>query len=186
MKTILIVGLGNPGKKYAHTRHNAGFLFADYFWKNLRDEFGFSKWESKKKLNIEISVGKASSKKIILAKPQTFMNLSGGAVGAVLKYYKVKLSDLTTVHDEIDLPLGTYRFSVDSSAAGHKGAQNIINALGTQNFMRLRIGVDNRKNKRIATEKYVLGKFASKELRIFQTSVESALSELIVKLEAQS
>ena len=94
------------------------------------------------------------------------MNLSGTAVSAAKKYYKVKLEDIIVVHDEIDLPLGSFRFSVGSSAAGHKGAENIIDALGTKNFLRLRIGVDNRGDKKIPTEKYVLGKFLPAEMKI--------------------
>ena len=182
MKTILLIGLGNPGKKYVNTRHNAGFLFVDSFWKNFRDEFGFSEWEFKKKLNAEISIGKTNSKKIILAKPRTFMNLSGEAAKAILKYYKAKLSDLVVVHDEIDLPLGTHRFSTDSSAAGHKGVQNIIDLLGTKNFTRLRIGVDNRGEKKIQTDKYVLSNFSSTEVKkiseTFCCSTESFFKEL--------
>ncbi|MCI0471286.1 MAG: aminoacyl-tRNA hydrolase, partial [Candidatus Aminicenantes bacterium] len=132
MKTILIIGLGNPGKKYVRTRHNAGFMFVDYFWKQFRDEFGFSDWEFKKNLNAEISIGRIKSKKIthlklspigeslrsdekiILLKPQTFMNLSGEAVAAAKKYYKVKLDNIIIAHDDIDLLLGKYKISRDS------------------------------------------------------------------------
>ena len=164
MKTIIISGLGNPGKEYAKPRHNAGFLFTDYIRSINRDNF--PDWEFNKKINGDISAGKVDGKKIILFKPQTFMNLSGTAVSAAKKYYKVKLEDIIVVHDEIDLPLGSFRFSVGSSAAGHKGAENIIDALGTKNFLRLRIGVDNRGDKKIPTEKYVLGKFLPAEMKI--------------------
>lgn len=182
MKNFLIIGLGNPGKEYTKTRHNAGFIFADYFRENFRDEFGFSDWELKKKMKSEISVGKFNGKKIILAKPQTFMNLSGVAVTAAKKFYKVKLENIIVVHDEIDLPLGTYRFSIGSSSAGHKGVQNIIDVLGARNFSRLRIGVDNRVGKKIPTEKYVLGKFTSMELKILMKILEKAVSELKSKI----
>lgn len=161
MKTILIVGLGNPEKKYEKTRHNAGFIFVDHFWSENREIF--SDWEFSQKLKSKISAGKMNGKKIILLKPQTFMNLSGEAVSAVKKYYKVKLENVFVIQDEIDLLLGSYRFSTGSSSAGHKGAQNIIDLLGTKNFTRLRIGVDNRTGQKIPTEKYVLGKFADKE-----------------------
>jgi len=175
MKAILIIGLGNPGKEYEKTRHNAGFMFADYFFEKYRDEFGFSDWSESRKLKSLISIGKTSGKKIILVKPQTLMNLSGAAVSASLKYYKVSLADLVVVQDEIDLPLGSFKFSTNSSSAGHKGVQNIIDALGTKNFTRLRIGVDSPKDKKISTEKYVLGKFNKKEnyilLKIFELSI---------------
>jgi peptidyl-tRNA hydrolase, PTH1 family len=166
MKAILLVGLGNPGKEYEKTRHNAGFMFVDYYFEKYRDEFGFSDWKFSKKLNAEISVGKIRKEKIILLKPQTFMNLSGRAVAAAVKYYKVKPEDLLVAHDEIDLPLGNYKISKNSSSAGHNGAQNIIDLLGTKNFTRLRIGIDKRGDKKILTEKYVLGKFTAAEMKI--------------------
>jgi PTH1 family peptidyl-tRNA hydrolase len=174
MKTILIVGLGNPGKKFVKTRHNAGFLLMDYFFEKYRSEFGFSEWEEKKKLKSLVSTGKTNGKKIILLKPQTFMNLSGEAVSAAVKYFirGETSNSLVVVHDEIDLPLGTFRVSKNASSAGHQGVQNIIDLLGTKNFTRIRIGVDNRKDpassagkKKIATEKYVLGKFTELEIK---------------------
>jgi peptidyl-tRNA hydrolase, PTH1 family len=179
MKNILIAGLGNPGKEYDKTRHNAGFALVDYFFEKFREEFGFSDWKFSKKIKGDISVSKTDGKKIILLKPQTFMNLSGEAISLAAKYYKVKLEDIFIAHDEIDLPLGAFRFSKDSSAAGHKGVQNIIDALGTKNFTRLRLGVDNRADMKIETEKYVLGKFSEKELCI----VKKVLEELSTKLQ---
>ncbi len=181
MKTILIAGLGNPGKEYEKTRHNAGFLFVDYFFEKYQDEFGFADWKLDKKLKSEISVGKREDKKIILLKPQTFMNLSGEAILAAKKYFKVKLEDIIVAHDDIDLALGKYKVSVDSSSAGHNGAQNIIDLLGTKNFTRLRIGVDNRGDKKIPTEKYVLGKFTSVEMKIISRIIPSISQEFIEK-----
>jgi len=182
MKTILLAGLGNPGKKYARTRHNAGFLFADYFFEKFRDKFCFSDWKMDKKLKSEISVGKCTSKKIILSKPQTFMNLSGEAVAAAKKYYKVKLENLIVVHDDIDLALGKYKISSGSRAAGHNGVQNIIDMLGTKDFARIRIGIDNRGEKKIETEKYVLGKFTAPETKKISELISDISSELIKKL----
>jgi PTH1 family peptidyl-tRNA hydrolase len=180
MKAILIVGLGNPGKKYERTRHNAGFMLVDYF-RDQEAGSNFSDWGFSKKINGDISAGKINGKKIIFIKPRTFMNLSGEAVLAAKKYYKVKLEDMIVAHDEIDLPLGNYKFSTDSSSAGHKGAQNIIEMLGTKNLTRLRIGVDNRGNKKIATEKYVLGKFTGKELMVLKKILGEAVNELLNK-----
>jgi len=185
MKIILVAGLGNPGKKYEKTRHNAGFMFTDYFWKKYADEFGFSDWEFKKKLNVEVSIGKTGDKKIILAKPCTFMNLSGTAIAAAMKYYKAKPDDIFVVHDEVDLSLGNYRFSSGASSAGHQGVQNVIDALGTKNFTRLRIGVDNRRNKSVPTEKYVLGQFTNEELNIMLQSFEMAFGELVNKIKTE-
>ena len=180
MKTILIIGLGNPGKEYARTRHNAGFMFVDYFWEKFREEFGFSGWELKKKINAEISIGKANGKKLILLKPQTFMNLSGESVSAAVKYFIRGLTSngLVVVHDEIDLPLGTFRASQSASSAGHKGAQNIIDQLGTKDFTRIRIGIGNKKDRKIATEKYVLGKLTSAELKIIKKTLNESVTEL--------
>jgi PTH1 family peptidyl-tRNA hydrolase len=180
MKIILIAGLGNPGKKYEKTRHNAGFLFVDYFWKSFRDDFGLSDWKLDKKLKSEISAGKKGKDKIILLKPQTFMNLSGEAVAAAKKYFKVKLEDVIVTHDDIDLSLGKYKVSKNSSSAGHNGAQNIIDLLDTKNFTRLRIGIENREDMKIKTEKYVLGKFTASEMKMI-SKVLPVISEEIRK-----
>jgi peptidyl-tRNA hydrolase, PTH1 family len=205
MKTILIAGLGNPGKKYEKTRHNVGFMFVDYFFEKFRDEFGFSDWKFSKKTKSEISIGKinegknkirccnllatakrlqhgksekSGSCKIVLLKPQTFMNFSGEAVLAAKKYYGIKIEEIFVNHDDIDLVLGKYKISTDSSSAGHNGAQNIIDTLGTKNFTRLRIGVENRGEKKIATEKYVLGKFTAAEMKIILKILPSISDEL--------
>lgn len=192
MKIILIACLGNPGKEYEKTRHNAGFMFADYFWENFRKEFNFSDWKFKKRLNAKISVGKTEEKKIILLKPQTFMNLSGQAVSEAMKYFiqNKTCNSLIVIHDEIDLPLGSFRFSKDSSSAGHKGVQNIIDQLDTKNFTRLRIGIENHSKftsqtskKKTLTEKYVLKKFANTELKILKKTLETSSGELIDKIK---
>lgn len=186
MTTLLIVGLGNPGPKYTKTRHNAGFMLVDYFRENETD-LNFSEWEFNKKLNSESCSGKFEGKKIIILKPQTFMNLSGEAVAAAMKYYKIPIrgetsNNLIVVHDEIDLPLGTFRVSQNASSAGHQGVQNIIDQLGTKDFSRLRIGVDDRKEKKIATEKYVLGKFTKDEFKLLLKIIEELSKELKTRL----
>jgi PTH1 family peptidyl-tRNA hydrolase len=223
MKTILIAGLGNPGKEYEKTRHNAGFLFVDLFFEKYRDEFGLGDWKFSKKLKADVSVGKRSGAKIILQeqgctllrifktkgagckpapatriillKPQTFMNLSGKAVLAAMKYYKILFevsprgtrgetsNQLLVVQDEMDLPLGNYKFSTDSSSAGHKGAESVIDALGTKNFTRLRIGIDNRGEKNIPTEKYVLGKFTEREISTLKKIFLKSMVELVEKFQ---
>ena len=182
MKTILIAGLGNPGKEYAKTRHNAGFMFVDYFWEVNRENF--SEWEYSRKLKAEICSGKFEGKKIILLKPRTFMNLSGEAIAAAVKYFirGETSNSLVVVHDEIDLPLGTFRFSSDSSSAGHKGAQNIIDRLGTKYFTRVRIGIGNKEDKQIPTEKYVLGKFANSEIKLLKEILKKSSTELLKRI----
>jgi PTH1 family peptidyl-tRNA hydrolase len=184
MKTILIAGLGNPGKKYAHTRHNAGFMFVDYFFEKFRGEFGFSDWAFKKNLISEISIGKIGKNKIILLKPQTFMNLSGKAVFSTMQYYKIPCrgetsTNLIVAHDEIDLPLEKYRLSENASSAGHNGVKDIIEKLGTKDFARLRIGIENREEIKVETEKYVLGKFTATEMKIVLKLFPEISSELI-------
>ena len=123
----------------------------------------------------------APAQRIILLKPRTFMNLSGEAVAAAVKYYKVKLDDLIVAHDEIDLPLGKYRISRNASSAGHNGTQNIIDILATKDFSRIRIGVDNRGDKKIATEKYVLGKFTAAEIKTISKLLPEISEEFIKK-----
>jgi len=213
MKTILLAGLGNPGKKYEKTRHNAGFLFVDFIFQKFREEFGFSDWEFKKSLNAEISIGKidipagqkenkhlnflayakklrcekihSGGAKFILLKPQAFMNLSGEAMKKAVKYYKVNLKNLLVAHDDIDFALGKYKISTGSRAAGHNGVQNIIDQLGTKDFARIRIGVDDRKNKKTPTEKYVLGKFTSAELKTISKTNSEASKDFLKKYASE-
>ena len=175
----LIVGLGNPGPKYQTTWHNLGFLAIDRFYQNHEDEFKPAK--NKPRLQAQITEGQVNQEKIILAKPQTFMNHSGQAVSALMKFYKITPDDLWIIHDDIDLPLGALRISQDASAGGHKGIQSIIDQLATKKFDRFRLGIKNNKIK-TATEKYVLQKIkpsAIMEKTINQTcrAVDLALAE---------
>lgn len=142
---ILIAGLGNPGKEYEKTRHNVGFLTID----KLRENCGFFEWETQKKLYAQISSGKIGSEKIIIAKPQTFMNNSGKSIGVISKFYKIKPENIWIIHDDADLPLETIRISKNKSSAGHRGVDSIIKALKTQNFIRFRIGIKTTKSGKI-------------------------------------
>ena len=117
----LIIGLGNPGKQFNKTRHNIGFEVLD----QARTDFDLPKFKLDKKLKAEIT----KNKNIILAKPQTYMNLSGEAVMAIKKYYKIKIEDIIVIHDDIDLPVGKIRISQGSSSGGNKGVQSIIKNL---------------------------------------------------------
>ena len=175
----IIVGLGNPGKKYENTRHNLGFMALDAIAE--RDHLS---WHEEKKFKSLIAEGI----NYILVKPQTFMNLSGESVAAITRYYKLvprslfgikKDADLsgllTVIHDDLDIAFGTYKTSINSSSAGQRGVQSIIDHLKTKNFKRLRIGIgsDNRKN--IPTEKYVLQRFNPEE----EKTVTTLLQEII-------
>ncbi len=176
----IIVGLGNPEKKYDETRHNVGFMAVDY----LASQIG-SNWEHNKKFNALIS----KTGNTIFVKPQTYMNNSGLSVVKLLSYFKLlpktlgvlknKNSDLseilTVIHDDVDINLGKYKISTDSGSAGHNGIKSIINHLKTKNFKRVRIGIltDNKKN--IPTDKFVLQKFGKEE--------KEKIENLITKLE---
>ncbi len=146
----IIVGLGNPGKRYDKTRHNVGFLVLD----KVADKLGVNISTNKfKALIAETFVG---SEKVILVKPQTYMNLSGESVLSILDYFNADLDDLFVVSDDLDLQIGQIRLRDKGSSGGQKGIQNIIDLLGTQEFLRLRIGIGN--NKLVSTKDYVLGK----------------------------
>ncbi len=161
----LICGLGNPGMQYIHTRHNIGFLFLDHF----THHFHFPPFTHDKKHDAHTSEGfiPCNTDKIILLKPQTFMNRSGIAIASVMQFYKISPSDLIIVHDDLDITLGKYKVSHDTRAAGHNGVQNIINVLGTQDFMRIRIGIESAGGKKerghISGEAYVLQDLSSAE-----------------------
>lgn len=196
----IIVGLGNPGVKYKKTRHNAGFMAVDA----LTKELGLV-WEKNKKLNAEIAKQNTPLIKglrrersaervrgIILVKPHAYMNNSGQAVRAILKYFKIPpltkgaegdLKDiLTVIHDDIDIMLGKYKIAVDSGSAGHNGVQSIINFLKTKNFKRFRIGIKTEEAKHILTDKFVLGKFNNQEINIVNKVIEEVTKVIVEKL----
>ena len=168
----LIIGLGNPGEEYQKTRHNAGFLAVDKIVSQCSDipTFNF-----RPKFKAEISQGIINNKKVILVKPMTFMNNSGQAVQAVLDYYKINPKNIIIIHDDLDIPLGEFKISKNKNSGGHKGVQSIIDCLGTKDFMRIRIGIDTERNKKIPTEKFVLEKFNEEEMR----KIEGAIEEIV-------
>lgn len=130
----LIVAVGNPGTKYAQTRHNVGWQFLDH-----HPDFKSVDWKEKfKSLYTDLVL---NSEKIYLQKPQTFMNLSGEAVGPLMNFFKIQPSELMVIHDELDLPLGQVQFRVGGGLAGHNGLKSIVQHIGTDDFARLRIGI---------------------------------------------
>lgn len=155
--SILIVGLGNPGKEYVHTRHNAGFLAVD----NLADALQ-EHWKLDKRAQAEIIETRYFDQKIILAKPQTFMNLSGTSVASLSHHFQIPSENIWVISDDVALPLGTVRVRRDGSAGGHNGLKSIIESLGQENFVRFRLGV-NPPPENIPLEKYVLQKFSPAE-----------------------
>lgn len=171
----LIVGLGNPGQPYQKTRHNLGFMVLDEFLKRNN----FPDFKLSKKFKSKITEGILNQKKIILAEPQTFMNNSGQAVLALSHFYKIKPKDILIIQDEIDLSLGKIRLSENRSSAGHKGIQSIIEALGTKDFSRIRIGINNQKPDQLPTEKYVLQNFTADEKKIIAQAIEEAVKLIL-------
>lgn len=151
----LIVGLGNPGSKYDNTRHNVGFMFLDYLANSYQVKFN-----SKQNYQLaEINVG---GEKVLLLKPQTFMNLSGEAVNAVCKFYKITNHDIIVIYDDLDMDFGRLRVKDNSSSGGHNGIKNIINHLHTQEFMRIKVGINNEYKRDVKS--FVLSKFSKSEL----------------------
>ncbi len=150
----LIVGLGNPGTEYEGTRHNAGFLAVD----RLKNDIAPGEsWSLDKRSNALVASGMIEGLKVMLAKPQTYMNLSGEAVQALASYYKIPLEDVLIVHDELDLPPGGLAFLAKGGHAGHNGIASIQEKLASQAVQRLRIGI-GRPDGPMKTEDWVLGK----------------------------
>jgi len=139
LNMIAIIGLGNPGKQYKNTRHNLGWVVLNNFLEKNNNDF--SAFNLQTKFKASLSVGKIYNEKIILAKPQTFMNLSGTSIILIKSFYKLANNDIWIVHDDLDLPPGNVRISKNSSAGGHNGIDSIINSLGTKDFIRFRIGI---------------------------------------------
>lgn len=176
MRTILIAGLGNPGKKYELTRHNTGFRVLD----KLAEKYSASFIEETK-FKSQTSAFDLDENRIILAKPQTFMNNSGEAVGLLKNFFKLANDNILVVHDEIDLPLGKMRLSFDASAAGHNGIKSVIEKI-KQNFYRLRIGIEGRKSRLdMDTYDYVLTNFTATEEKKLQKEIIPQAIEQIEK-----
>ena len=152
----IIVGLGNPGRKYVRTRHNAGFMATDELARNLHIEVAQEKYHA--------LVGRAriDSEEAVLAKPQTYMNESGRAVGAILRGTYAAVSDIIVIHDELDLPLGAVKIKTGGGHGGHYGLRSIIENLGTADFIRIRVGI-GRPASGMDPADYVLSPFLAEE-----------------------
>ncbi len=168
----LIVGLGNPGLRYANNRHNIGFMCLNHFARTHSIKF------DKKQGLARIGTGEVAGSKIILAKPQTYMNASGESVSRLIGKYKVNLDDLIVIHDDLDLPPGKIRIRRGGSSAGHKGITSIIKSLGSQDFIRLRVGIghpiSDDYEKEADTIDYVLSDFTAEEKQIIATITPKA------------
>jgi PTH1 family peptidyl-tRNA hydrolase len=155
-KPYLIVGLGNPGREYRASRHNIGFMVLDQLAEELDTSF------TKVKMNALMTAVRWKGERLILVKPQTFMNLSGQAVSSFLRFYKLPLENMLVVYDDVDLPFETLRLKPDGGDAGQKGVGSIIQQLGTKEFPRLRVGI-GRPPGRMPVSDYVLQDFSNDE-----------------------
>lgn len=171
LERFAIIGLGNPGREYEHSRHNIGFMAIDQLsraWDVPVNKYRF------KSLVVQ---GKFDGKPIILAKPQNFMNRSGEAVASITRFYKLSLQQICIIHDDIDLPFGSIRLRYSGGSAGQKGMASIIKILGTEEFCRLRIGI-GRPPGRIEAADYVLQSFRKAEFEIVENVLQKAVGAI--------
>ena len=174
----LLVGLGNPGKEYEATRHNAGWLALDV----ICDQYKFSSF--KKKGKSHLAEGEVEGHKCIAVKPQTYMNVSGEAVQPLMAFYKVNLAHILVLHDELALPVGKIKAKLGGGAAGHNGLKSLDQHIG-QNYWRVRIGIDHPGDKDLVTG-YVLNNFKKDERKIIEHTNVAIASELPLLLQGNS
>jgi PTH1 family peptidyl-tRNA hydrolase len=167
----LVVGLGNPGREYAQTRHNVGFQIVT----QLAETHGlnFSRMQSK----ALVATGRIGDARVVLAKPQTWMNESGKALGPLARFYKVEIAQLLIIHDDLDIPPGTLRLRSEGGSGGHKGMRSIIERLGRQDFPRLRVGV-GRPPGRMDAADYVLQPFTRDEEILMDGARDRAIAAI--------
>ena len=150
----LVVGLGNPDKEYDNTRHNVGFMLLDYI-------FDSSNFVVNKKMNAMEYITNINGEKVIIIKPTTYMNLSGDAVNKYVNFYKLDVSDIVVIQDDLDMPLGRIKLICNHGDGGHNGIKDIVLKLASRNFLRVKIGIG--KSNLVETKDYVLGKFRSED-----------------------
>ncbi len=162
----MIIGLGNPGKEYANTKHNVGFMVIDAIAKELNESV------EKKQCQALTQIVNWDGEKVLLVKPQTYMNLSGQSVMELLNYYSDRIDDLLVIHDDLDLPPGQLRFKQGGGAGGHNGIKNIIAHLNSNDFDRLKIGIGKAK---YDTKDYVLTGFTGADKKAIDEAVETSV-----------
>ncbi len=172
IQTFLITGLGNPGKGYARNRHNIGFMLVS----ELAEKLGLT--FSRMQANALVTDGRHEGHKVILAKPQTFMNNSGQAVGSLASFYKIPMQNLLVVYDEADLPPGTIRMRPEGGSGGHQGMKSIIQRLGGQDFPRMRLGI-GRPPGRMETPAYVLQDFSAQEEELLSLTLSRGVEAVL-------
>ena len=169
----LIVGLGNPGTEYTRTRHNSGFMAIERLADRLQ-----AAWKIERKFHARLARTELAGKSVVLAEPQTFMNLSGNAVQAIASYWKVPSNRLLVTVDDADLPLGTLRLRAEGSAGGHHGLESIEAHLGTRQYARQRIGIGRRADGAREITDYVLGRFDSAEMGLLKLVLDRACDQM--------
>jgi peptidyl-tRNA hydrolase, PTH1 family len=177
-KTVIVVGLGNPGKTYDLTRHNVGFLCLDAFVNQANE---MAEWIQKKDLKALVSTGRLGDKQVIAMKPATFMNISGEAVQSVANFYNILPADIIVIHDELDIDFGQIRLRTGGSSAGHNGIKSVSQHIG-EDYGRIRIGVGPKHPAKIKSEDFVLQKFSTEEqaqLPNLAREVTSIISEYL-------
>ena len=167
-----MVGLGNPGADYERTRHNAGFLVVEELARRVS-----AKWKLEKKFSVRMAQIEHGGRRVLLAQPQTFMNASGGAVGALVNFYQVPLQQLLVIVDDADLPLGEIRLRAKGSSGGHHGLESIEQHVGSREFARLKVGIGRTKDGRREITNYVLGKFGADEKKLLEKVLQRAADQ---------
>jgi peptidyl-tRNA hydrolase, PTH1 family len=175
---FLIVGLGNPGAEYALTRHNAGVLLVEKLAAKWKCD-----WANEKKFRARVAKTAQVGRRILLCEPQTFMNLSGETVGALMNFYQLPLRQLIVVVDDADLPLGTIRLRGSGSSGGHHGIESVEQHLASREFARLKIGIGRKDNLRELTG-HVLGRFDKTENELLEKVLDRASGQVETWLEA--
>jgi PTH1 family peptidyl-tRNA hydrolase len=170
---LLIAGLGNPGSDYAATRHNIGFVLVD----RLAGRWG-ADWDARKKFNARLARLERAGQKVILCQPQTFMNASGDAVGAVARFYQLPPARTLIVLDDADLPLGQIRLKMSGSSGGHHGLESIERQFGTRDYPRQRLGIGRRAEDDREITDYVLGRFLAAELKVMDEVLDRACQQV--------
>lgn len=168
----LIVGLGNPGAEYTKTRHNAGFMLADLLASRWR-----AAWSTEKKFQSRVAKAERNGCRVVLCEPQTFMNLSGEAVGALVRFYQLPLTKLVVAVDDADLALGEIRLRPGGSSGGHHGLESIEQHLGSREYARLRIGIGRNDGAREITG-HVLGQLSTGELAVLEKVLARAADQV--------
>ncbi len=178
----IIIGLGNPGKKYEKTRHNVGYKVID----KLNELLNFDEFTEKNKFNALVSEGEYRNEKVILVKPLTYMNLSGRTAKSIADLFKILYHDLWVVYDDLDFEIGKFKIKEHGSAGSHNGMSSIIESIGSHNFPRFRIGIDSRTPEQKtngSAKNYVLSKFSFKERRLMNQTIEKVAESIIYALE---